>query len=460
MKRVRKWFQSSGCCAKTLSAPTRGPLTCHTVRVTTEYTISGMHITDHTISVPLDWATPDDGRTIDVFAREVVDPARRREQLPILVFLQGGPGGKSPRPMPGEGWVADALKTHRVVLVDQRGTGRSSRVQGSTIAAMSTTEAADYLLCFRADSIVADLEQLRTRVFGGVKWETLGQSYGGFITLAYLSAHPDALSACYVAGGLTSVDPSAADVYRRTFPRVAAKTAEYYRRFPADVEQVARVADALSSGDVRLPDGDRLTVRRLQTLGLDLGMGPGFERMHWLFDEAFVAGALSDTFLDQVMQRTSFSDNPLFVVMQESIYGNGSGATDWAAERIRSEFPVFQPDARPLVFTGEMMFPWMLEEIRSLRPFAGAAQALAEHEEYTTLYDPQRLASNEVPVAAVGYFDDMYVDIGYSLGTETLLGNCHLWVTNEYEHDGIRQDATIVRRLIDRVADRGGVLAG
>ena len=83
----------------------------------------------------------------------------------------------------------------------------------------------------------------------------------------------------------------------------------------------------------RLPDGDRLTVRRLQTLGIDFGMGPGFERIHWLFDEALVGGRLSDTFLEQVMQRTSYADNPLFVVMQESIYGNGQGATGWAAER-------------------------------------------------------------------------------------------------------------------------------
>lgn len=415
-------------------------------------------MTDHTVTVPLNWAAPADGRTIDVFAREVVDPTRRGEPLPILVFLQGGPGGKSPRPMPGEGWVAEALKTHRVLLVDQRGTGRSSRVQGSAVAAMQTPDAVEYLLCFRADSIVADLEHLRTTLFGGVKWETLGQSYGGFITLAYLSRHPEALSACYVAGGLTSIQPSADDVYRRTYPRVQAKTDAYYRRFPGDVEIIGRVADIVAEGGVILPDGDELTVRRLQTLGIDLGMGPGFERIHWLFDEAIVGGALGDAFLEQVMQRTSYDDNPLFMVLQESIYGNGAGATRWAAERIRSEFGGFEADARPLGFTGEMMFPWMLDEIRSLRPFAAAANALAEHEQYTTLYDADRLAGNDVPVAAIGYFDDMYVDLGYSLDTERRLGNSHLWVTNEYEHDGIRQDATIVRRLIDTVAERGGVL--
>src|SRR5690606_15989422 len=299
-----------------------------------------MHITDHTVTVPLNWAQPD-GQQIEVFAREVVDPTRRGEQLPILVFLQGGPGGKSPRPMPGEGWVAEALNTHRVLLVDQRGTGRSSRVQGSAIAAMETTDAVDHLLCFRADSIVADLEHLRTTVFGGVKWQTLGQSYGGFITLAYLSRHPEALSACYVAGGLTSIRPSADDVYRHTYPRVQAKTDAYYRRFPGDVELIGRVADIVAEGGVMLPDGDELSVHRLQTLGIDFGMGPGFERIHWLFDEALVGGRLSDTFLEQVMVRTSYDDNPLFRVLRGSMCGSGSGSTRWAAERIRSEFPRF-----------------------------------------------------------------------------------------------------------------------
>ncbi|MGO8657808.1 proline iminopeptidase, partial [Rhizobium ruizarguesonis] len=87
-----------------------------------------MLIRDHMVDVPLDWSTPE-GETIRVFAREVCDPARRRETLPLLAFLQGGPGGKSPRPSNGgPPWLAEALKTHRVILIDQRGTGRSSRI--------------------------------------------------------------------------------------------------------------------------------------------------------------------------------------------------------------------------------------------------------------------------------------------------------------------------------------------
>ena len=195
--------------------------------------------------------------------REVVDPARRREELPLLVFLQGGPGGKSPRPTPGSPpWLAEALKTHRVILPDQRGTGRSTRIESATMAQFADGEAAaDYLMLFRADSIVADLEHVRKTLFGGKRWETLGQSYGGFLTLTYLSKAPEALGACYVAGGLASLRPSADEVYRRTYPRAAGKTARFYKRFPDDVARVAALADFIDGNDVRLPDGDRLTVK-------------------------------------------------------------------------------------------------------------------------------------------------------------------------------------------------------
>lgn len=427
--------------------------------MTIEYTIEGMHIMDHVVTVPLDWSAPGDGRTIEVFAREVVDPARRSDDLPLLVFLQGGPGGKSPRPMSKDGWIAAVLKTHRVILVDQRGTGRSSRVQSTTLAGFDTAvEARDHLLCFRADSIVADLEFIRKNVFGGVRWQTLGQSYGGFITLTYLSRAPEGLAACYVAGGLTSIRPCAADVYRHTYTRLAAKNRRYYERFPADRELVASVADHLATSDARLPDGDRLTVRRLQSVGLDFGMAGGLDRVHWLFDEAFSTGTVSDSFLERVMIATSYDDNPLFAVMQESIYGSGSGATRWAAEAERAAHPELNPTERPLLFTGEMMYPWMFEEIRSLRPFRAVAQSLADYAEYTELYDPARLKDNEVPVAAIAYFEDMYVDVAYSVATADALGNARLWVTNEYEHDGIREDADVVRRLIDMVAERSGPL--
>ena len=85
----------------------------------------GLTFRDHVVAVPLDHARPG-GPSIDVFAREVVAAGREGETLPWLLFLQGGPGGKSPRPLAADGWIGRAVETHRVLLLDQRGTGRST----------------------------------------------------------------------------------------------------------------------------------------------------------------------------------------------------------------------------------------------------------------------------------------------------------------------------------------------
>ena len=416
----------------------------------------GVACRDVTLPVPLDWSKPD-GETITLFAREVVDVTRKDEDLPLLVFLQGGPGGKSPRPENGgPSWLPVALEKFRVVLLDQRGTGRSSAVDGRHMARFATgEEGADFLACFRADSIIRDAEHLRKSVYEGRTWSTLGQSYGGFLTLSYLSMAPEALEACYVTGGLAGLDATAEDIYARTFPRVAAKNRLYHARFPDDAAQLARIVEQISTTDVRLPDGDRLSVPRLQTLGMSFGMKPGFEHVHWIIDEAFATDdQLSDTFLYSVMDETGFATNPLFSVLQEAIYGQDGGASCWAAERERGKHPEFAIDQTPLYFTGEMMFPWMLDEIRTLRPFKAATEALANRGLEGRLYDPARLADNEVPVAAAVYFDDMYVDAGLSLDTASRVGNLKHWVTNEYEHDGLRQDADVFRRLQDMVNNK------
>ncbi|MBW5485546.1 alpha/beta fold hydrolase [Streptomyces bambusae] len=418
---------------------------------------------DHVFRVPLDHHAPGDGPTIEVFAREVADPARTGEQLPWLLYLQGGPGGKAPRPSAGSpGWLPRALETHRVLLLDQRGTGRSTPVTARSAARFdSPARLAAYLSHFRADAIVADAELIRRRLCGDdTPWETLGQSYGGFITLTYLSRAPEGLRACYVTGGLPGLTATADDVYARTYPRVRDRVLDFYARYPDDAPRLRAIADHLATGDTdtALPDGDRLTARRLRSLGLVLGMGDGFERLHWLLDEALGDdGELTDTFRQQVGALTGFTDNPLFAVMQETIYGGqGDGSpTAWAAARAQPRFPEFAPDADPLLLTGEMIHPWMFREIAGLRPFAEAADLLAHRTDWPPLYDPDRLASNDVPLAAAVYHDDMYVDAGLSLDTARRTGATRVWVTNEWEHDGVTASGgRVLSRLMDLATGR------
>jgi len=413
----------------------------------------GLRFADHTVAVPLDHRRPD-GATIEVFAREVVAADRAGDDLPWLLFLQGGPGGKSPRPLRAEGWIEHAVRTHRVLLLDQRGTGRSTPLAARTVRGRTDAGLAAYLRHFRTDSIVADAEVLRARVAGGAAWDTLGQSYGGWITTAYLSAAPEGLRTCYITGGLPDLTATADDVYARTYPRVAAKNAEFYRAFPDDAAAVRRIADHLAAEDVRLPDGDRLTVGRFRSLGNFFGMSYGYSYVHWLLDEAWHGAELSDTFRYAVMTATGFIDQAESA-LQEYVYGQGGTPTGWAADRVMATLPQFAADADPLLFTGEMMYPWMFREISALKPFAAAADLLAAYDDWPALYDPRRLAANEVPVVAAVYLDDMYVDADLQLRTAGAMGNTRVWVTNEYEHNGLRLAGDhILDRLMGMAAGR------
>jgi hypothetical protein len=103
-----------------------------------------------------------------------------------------------------------------------------------------------------------------------------------------------------------------------------------------------------------------------------------------------------------------------------------------------------------------MMYPWMFEQIAALRPFAGAAGILAEADDWPLLYDWDRLASNEVPVLAAVYANDMYVDAGLQLETAAAVGNLRTWVTGDYEHDGLRTDGVAVLRRLTELGGSSG----
>src|SRR4051812_613918 len=111
----------------------------------------GLLLAEHEFSVPLDHAVTD-GERITVFAREVSDPDGR--ERPLLVFLQGGPGMEASRPTrhpSAPGWLDRALREFRVLMLDQRGTGRSSPI--GTLPGLTGPEQAQRLAHFRADAI-------------------------------------------------------------------------------------------------------------------------------------------------------------------------------------------------------------------------------------------------------------------------------------------------------------------
>ncbi|MFE1664866.1 prolyl aminopeptidase [Microbacterium sp. P02] len=106
-----------------------------------------------------------------------------------VVFLHGGPGsGSSP-------WHRRFFdpERYRIVLLDQRGCGRST----------PHVSAADADLRFNTTwHLVADIELLR-RNLGIDRWQVFGGSWGSALALAYAQTHPGAVSELVLRGIFT-----------------------------------------------------------------------------------------------------------------------------------------------------------------------------------------------------------------------------------------------------------------
>jgi len=425
--------------------------------LTATYRQPGVVLTDRHFTVPLDHDDPA-GETIELYAREVVASDKAQANLPWLVYLQGGPGFGANRFVGRQSWLGRALKEYRVLLLDQRGTGHSTPANRQTLPLRGgPAQQADYLAHFRADAIVRDCEAIRAQVTGGARWTVLGQSFGGFCTVNYLSTAPEGLTAAVITGGLPSLDAHADDVYRAAYPRIERKVTAHYARYPQDVERARRIADHLLTHEVTLPGGYRLTAEAFQSLGIVLGGSEGSHRLHYLLEHAFVrtpqGPALSDAFQEEVQGLLSYASHPLYALVHEAIYGQDARPTAWSAERVRAEFPQFDAAKTlagdgPLLFTGESIHPWMFDCDPALRPLRETADLLAARTDWPSLYDPVRLAANEVPVAAAVYHDDMYVDTAHALDTARTIRGLRTWVTDEFEHDGVRAGGP---RVLDRL---------
>lgn len=397
---------------------------------------------DHTITVPLVHDAPD-GRELTVYAREV-RAKDHTDATPALLFLQGGPGGESPRP-DDRGtdpvWLPRLLEDYRVIFLDQRGTGLSSPI-GARPADRSAAELAEELTHYRADSIVRDAELLREHL-GIEQWTLLGQSFGGFCTLHYLSRFPGSVAEALFTGGVPPVGLPVDEVYAGTYQRQLMLTQRHYRRFPGDRDRMRALVAACDAGEIRLPTGDLLSSRQLRGLGSKLGMSGGSQALHYLLER----DPASPGFRYGVMDALPFSgSSPLYILVHEACYADG-GATRWACERV---LPAAYGED-PTLLTSEHPFPWNLDECAELAPWREAADLLAEHE-WPRLYDEDALRDCHVPCAAAIYVDDPYVLEEHSRATAELLPGMRPWITNEYLHNGIRAGGTaVVDRLIDLV---------
>ena len=404
------------------------------------YRAPGVILTEREHLVPLEHGTTV-GPNITVFTRQVAAPGG--EKRPYLLFLQGGPGFEAARPTsPPTGWMKRALQDYRVLLLDQRGTGRSTPV-GGTIPGDTPQEQADYLKNFRADSIVRDAELIRAEL-GGERWSVLGQSFGGFTSMTYLSIAPEGLREAFITGGLSPIGRPVDDIYGATYVRLLETNRAYFARYPGDRVRARDILQRLDDEDVRLPSGDRLTARRFRQLGMWLGDSAGFELLHHVLELPFGSNA----FLHDAEHGVRFGRNPIYATLHESSYADGV-ATRWSAARL---LPAEVEEEG--LFTGEHIFPWMWEDYNALHGHRAAAALVAEHT-WPRLYDADRLRHNDVPLAATIYVNDLYVERAFAEETAAAIRGLRPWITNEFEHNGLRADGErVLGRLIDLVRER------
>ena len=417
----------------------------------------GHTVKEHVLTAPLVHGDTADDRTIDVFAREYVPLGG--EDLPALLFLQGGPGHGALRPTSPTreigGWLGEALKNYRVILLDQRGTGRSTPVDAAVPLP------AEYLTHLRADSIVADTELLR-EALEEKPWSLLGQSFGGFCITTYLSKHPEGVAEAFFTGGLPGLVPID-DVYRATYAKTAVRNDRFHTQFPGSAQLIRDICRHLDTHEEFLADGSRLSSRRFRMVGMNLGRTGGFDTLNYLLEDPFhtVGGEkrLRTPFLLHVADEVRFADAPLYAVVHESIYGTDT-ATAWAASRIGEQTPGFTEtveDADPVYLYGEHIRPWLFDENPALRPWKDAASELATKDDWTPLYDADALAStadNGIRTAAAVYLDDIFVPFELSMETASHIGGLRPHVTNRWEHNGLGVDgATLFRTLRDLALD-------
>ncbi|CAK1359096.1 Proline iminopeptidase [Cercospora beticola] len=427
-----------------------------------------LSITEHFFDVPKDYSKPEAG-TIRVFGRSVrkhenpVVPKPEAErktasQLPWIVYLNGGPGleCRPPHHYPFVHRLLDA--GYQAFFLDQRGTGLSTPVTASTLGLRGYNDVqAEYLKLYRADNIVRDCEAIRQALTADYppekqKWSTIGQSFGGFCTITYLSFYPEGLRESFLFGGLQPLVSTPDDVYRRLYRKVAERNKVYYAKYPEDVERVKNILTYLSrfgDGKIKLPSEGTLTRRRFLAMGIALGMHGGLDSVHDIVQRANndieLFGHLTRGTLAAIDSSSPFDNHLIYAILHEPIYCSGpnKGAPNWSAHRLQSEYPEFsiddrKDDSQPIYFTGEMVYPWMFEDYAELRKVQDVAERIAKEENWPALFDEEQLQKNEVPVYAASYVEDMYVDFDLASETAKKIKGAKVFTTNVMFHDAIR----------------------
>lgn len=444
-----------------------------------------LKITSFFFEVPLDYENPSAG-SIQLYARRVVrhespifppeEEDAQKNIKPYMVYLEGGPGFGNRAPADHPVTRAALPRGYQVLYIDHRGTGLSTPVSTAMLARVGNADAqAKYLRLMRQDNTVRDCEAVRKLLTAGwpehkTKWSTFGQSYGGFITLSYLSMHPEGVRESFLTGGLAPVGKTPEQVYDATFTKTTERNAQYFAKFAEDVDALRQIATHIESqgGKIPLPAGGFLTIPRLLTIGIAFGGHGGFESVHNTLTTLKTSLDQFNFFtrasLAPLESFTPFDTNIIYAILHEAIYCDGpQKPSNWAANRVgkarsgpfswlNPNFTVAQSTG-PLYFSGEMVFPFLFETYPELIPLREVAEKLATYTDWPALYDQDRLRNNEVPLYAASYVEDMYVEYHLARNTSDMVKGSKVFETNVMYHNAVRAKADEVMHQLFSLRD-------
>ena len=198
-------------------------------------------------------------------------------------------------------------------------------------------------------------------------------------------------------------------------------------------------------------------MQAFQSLGMGLGMSTGSHELHYLLEDAFDGDEISDSFLYRVESMLTFAAAPLYAALHEACYAQGAGDQVGRAPGQGSVPARSAPKRRwtariPCCSPARWSTRGCSRPTRCCGRWPTRRRYSPSMTTWPRLYDPARLAANEVPAAAAVYYDDMYVPQQFSVDTAARVRGLRRWVTSEYEHDGLRlSGGAVLDRLIGMV---------
>ena len=143
-----------------------------------------------------------------------------------LIAVNGGPGLSHAYMMMNDMW--QQVGEHRlIVLYDQRGTGASKRVAPNAPQTM--------------DAQVADLDAVRAHL-GLDKVALLGDSFGGWIVMAYTAAHPEHVAKLILSDSPGPTWKATAHLFPQVFPDIEEQGDAETKRLGEDSDAAARAS--------------------------------------------------------------------------------------------------------------------------------------------------------------------------------------------------------------------------